>query len=791
MPYLDTNAKTTKVTSNEAGKPLGRLELKTGVYSGFVKDTKDVQLNGRLRVWIPEFGSAPDEEPGWITVNYCSPFAGATNIETSSKTNFAQFDGTQTSYGMWMVPPDINNHVIVMFINGDTSKGIWIGSMYNQFMNNMVPGMAASENNHQYPGEEIPVAEYNKWDQQTTQPDRATKPYEETKFKGLGNQGLIKDKVRGTTKTSARRESPSAVFGILTPGPVIDKSAAPSSIRRKGGSSFIMDDGENSEYIELETKSGAQVHIDETNGFIYMINRDGTAWVQMDQAGNIDIFGATNISMRAQRDINIRADRNVNIEAGQNVFIKAAKDTKQGTTDFTYDVNNLPKPTTIPVWSYVGEGNGDGGDIVMQSLNNLQSTSTSGAFITTINDNVNIKAGNTFNLQTITGGQNFNSKQGIKMTTDAAFDLGATGNIRVGSKGIISVVGIGGINVCSENGVGISSDVSITGTTELGSSLTVNTSINAASGSFAGSVFGFFEGTDSGPGAGITGSAGPAVSVPAAQGAITAAPATPAQIKPLVDKVNILATWANSETKFKRNSESLQTTVSRLPTYEPCPEHENFIPSNVSNTAPALTPDDKTYEGSSGAGNNASVAPAAAVNPAADSVYNSSVSIKDSDVSKDINTKALRYQLIYHEGYVNKSYVDTTNLLHGGIGHLMRNNEIPLYPVGTPISESQIDTWYMQDSTSAIKIAQTLVGSSWSDLSDVRKRALTDLAYNLGQNRLGKFSLFLAAMKNKDYNTASRELRNSIWFNQVGKRGPNIVTMIAQNVDPTGSDRKA
>ena len=33
-------------------------------------------------------------------------------------------------------------------------------------------------------------------------------------------QGLVQDNVRGTTSSSARRESPSAVFGISTPGRV-------------------------------------------------------------------------------------------------------------------------------------------------------------------------------------------------------------------------------------------------------------------------------------------------------------------------------------------------------------------------------------------------------------------------------------------------------------------------------------------------------------------------------------------------------------------------------------------
>ena len=119
MSYLNTHSRTTKPTSNDAMQPIGRVPLMTGVYVGFVKDIADVQKNGRLRVWIPEMGSAPDNDEGWVIVNYCSPFAGATNIDTTDSTNVQQFEGTQTSYGMWMVPPDINNQVLVMFINGE------------------------------------------------------------------------------------------------------------------------------------------------------------------------------------------------------------------------------------------------------------------------------------------------------------------------------------------------------------------------------------------------------------------------------------------------------------------------------------------------------------------------------------------------------------------------------------------------------------------------------------------------------------------------------------------------
>ena len=127
MAYLNTHART--VSNSDTFTPAGRTAALYGVFVGFVKEANDVRKNGRLRVWIPELGSAPDNPEGWIIVNYCSPFAGATNVETNSKADIESFRGTQTSYGMWMIPPDINNQVLVMFVNGDASRGIWIGSL--------------------------------------------------------------------------------------------------------------------------------------------------------------------------------------------------------------------------------------------------------------------------------------------------------------------------------------------------------------------------------------------------------------------------------------------------------------------------------------------------------------------------------------------------------------------------------------------------------------------------------------------------------------------------------------
>jgi lysozyme len=805
MGYININDRSNKALSNELGQPIGRIPLLNGTYVGFVKDTIDVQLNGRLRVWIPEMGSAPEDEKGWITVSYCSPFAGATNIETASRTNTQTFEGTQTSYGMWMIPPDINNQVVVLFINGDPAQGIWIGCMFSQYMNHMIPAMASDIRNYQYPSKEIPVAEYNKWDSKVVNGNRNFKPYQKTKFDGVGNQGLINDKIRGVTTSSARREAPSAVFGIITPGPIIKETKKYAEVRRKGGSSFVMDDGTGSEYVELATKSGSKIRLDETNGFVYIVNRDGTAWIEMDPDGNVDVFSANNISLRAQRDFNIRADRNVNIEAGQNIFLKAAKDTVSATTTFTYDVNNNPKKSEITTWKYVGEGSGTGGNIIMTALNNWHSTTQKNAYLTVKENNMDIKIGTTYLLTTDKGGQNFSSKMGIKMTTDAAYDLAAKGNIRIGTNSTYSLSSDADMSLCTSAKMSLisSSDMALVAGGKVGIdgvSLEVNTNTNMPSLSVSGTIKA--NQTDTGAINSRTvaihrkpiGSGSPAspdsvspIGPEIPQSPLSADPAAPAEVKPLNDKINILATWEDPTSKFKRKTQGVLTTVSRFPTFEPCPEHYKASKEGKTPTKPVLTNTDQTYEGSGASGSGASSQPPTSTDPGATNTKIAADPTIDNIVAKDFDIDAFKKQIKFHEGVKSQSYKDSLGLLTGGVGHLLRSDEAVMYPLGTPIPQTQVDSWLDRDITTSLKVSQTLFTNSWEELTGVRKRAIADLAYNLGPNKFAKFTKFIAAINAGKYDAAAVELKNSVWYTQVGRRGPNIVTMISKSIDPTNS----
>jgi hypothetical protein len=121
-----------------------------------------------------------------------------------------------------------------------------------------------------------------------------------------------------------------------------------------GGSSFVMDDGDDkllrktsaatgpSEYVSrslfdlegdetiphnelvrIRTRTGHQILLHNSEDLIYIGNARGTTWIEMTANGKLDIFAQDSVSIHTQTDFNFKADRDVNIEAGRNVNIKS------------------------------------------------------------------------------------------------------------------------------------------------------------------------------------------------------------------------------------------------------------------------------------------------------------------------------------------------------------------------------------------------------------------------------------------------------------------------------------
>jgi lysozyme len=67
-------------------------------------------------------------------------------------------------------------------------------------------------------------------------------------------------------------------------------------------------------------------------------------------------------------------------------------------------------------------------------------------------------------------------------------------------------------------------------------------------------------------------------------------------------------------------------------------------------------------------------------------------------------------------------------------------------------------------------------------IDDIRQGAVLNMAYNLGIAGLLHFPHFIAALARKDYASAAQEMRNSVWYTQVGDRGARLAAQIETGV---------
>lgn len=118
------------------------------------------------------------------------------------------------------------------------------------------------------------------------------------------------------------------------------------------------------------------------------------------------------------------------------------------------------------------------------------------------------------------------------------------------------------------------------------------------------------------------------------------------------------------------------------------------------------------------------------------------------------------------EGKRNKVYIDSLGNKTVGIGHLLPSN----YNGKEIYTEREINDLFANDLRIALIDAKFLF-PSFDEQPDEVKLILVSLSFNLGRNKLSKFVKFRKAIGEKNYKSAAKELKNSLWFSQVGNRG--------------------
>ena len=354
-----------------------------GPYVAIVKENRDVTRMGRIGVVIPAIHNAQNvNSDQLITCDYLAPFYGAKSPNAVNTTDITSYEQSQHSYGMWMVPPDIDTKVLVTFAEGKINQAYWMGCIQEPFVNHMTPGIASSTNTYNPLGvgggenndpnaasekiksfgtEDLPAGEVNRgiWDSASAEGfDKLKKPIHPF-ANTLKKQGLVKDDVRGTTSSSARRETPSNVFGISTPGRIDTRSNKKARVgtlddqqekvlTRNAGHTFVMDDGDTNganQLVRLRTSSGHQLVMSDSAGVVYLANADGTVWMEFSNNGMVDVYAQTGYNLRSGADINFHAEGNINMYANKSIKLKANEENGivaiDGANILNYASNNI------------------------------------------------------------------------------------------------------------------------------------------------------------------------------------------------------------------------------------------------------------------------------------------------------------------------------------------------------------------------------------------------------------------------------------------------------------------
>ena len=140
-----------------------------------------------------------------------------------------------------------------------------------------------------------------------------------------------------------------------------------------------------------------------------------------------------------------------------------------------------------------------------------------------------------------------------------------------------------------------------------------------------------------------------------------------------------------------------------------------------------------------------------------------------------MNRDKIYEQLKIDEGVVYKIYHDHLGYPTFGVGHLILVQD-PEYKqsLETPVSEERVREVFEKDLDISIDECKALFKNQWETYPGELQEVLVNMMFNLGRPRLGKFKKFIKAINNSDWKTASIEMMDSRWADQVGPRAKRL-----------------
>ncbi len=132
----------------------------------------------------------------------------------------------------------------------------------------------------------------------------------------------------------------------------------------------------------------------------------------------------------------------------------------------------------------------------------------------------------------------------------------------------------------------------------------------------------------------------------------------------------------------------------------------------------------------------------------------------------------LHETLIRHEGLRLKPYRDTVGKLTIGIG---RN----LDDVGITREEAMM---LLNHDIAKVQREVKNAFPWFSDLNRVRKNVVLNMVFNLGLPRFRQFKKAIAAIRGKRWDEAAKQMLDSRWARQVGRRARELARMMKSGI---------
>ena len=139
-----------------------------------------------------------------------------------------------------------------------------------------------------------------------------------------------------------------------------------------------------------------------------------------------------------------------------------------------------------------------------------------------------------------------------------------------------------------------------------------------------------------------------------------------------------------------------------------------------------------------------------------------------------MNIAQLREQLKIDEGVKYEIYKDHLGYDTFGIGHLVVKEDVEFgQSVGTKVSEDRVNKVFEKDVQKMIKEAKILF-PNFDSLPEEAQQVIVNMTFNMGRPRLSNFKKFISYINESKWEEASKEMLNSAWAKQVGKRAQRL-----------------